>query len=276
MKAAKIKSIQNKESIKSEIDILIKNKIPFQLILSNYTTTIKSDIDFFNKTYIAKEQEPVCFLAYNKIKKDIAGSTTPKPLNERERCEYYSIKKTLKTGKVETVFNIDIKSAYATLLYNYEFITKETFDFICSLKKPNRLSCVGMIAGRKSIYNYEKGEIISTEDIISENEAYFYFCVKQTFEIMKECENYLNTDFIFSWVDGIYFIGENNIAGITEILKKHSLLFSLQNLKNFSIKKNKNIINIAFIDAKERKKIFSIPVPNSDFKKHLLKYYNLI
>jgi len=52
----------------------------------------------------------------------------------------------------DVIFNIDIKSAYATILKNDGLITQKTFDFINRLPKQERLTAVGMLAGKKNIF----------------------------------------------------------------------------------------------------------------------------
>lgn len=283
----KEKSLLNKDSLNSEIIFLKNMERDFVLSLSNYTATIECDIEAFNKSYVHKEMDNVVFMAYTKVLNDLLDwSANEQPDTDRDDVEYYNVSKYVKDGYYPEVYNIDLKSAYATILHKEYFIQTETFEFINSLKKPHRLACLGMLAARQTKYIFQKGVLVYARPKSRSTESYFYYCAKETQKYMDYWALFLGKNFIFSWVDGIYFLGQNNIEYIMQDVNNFGLKSSVQKLTEFRIKKDKKKINISFYDEKAQekikngevaeKKIFNIPLPASDFKKHILKNLELL
>lgn len=194
-------------------------KLPYTLTISNYTTRIKSlayDIHFM-KT----EQSNRCFAAFNMVKNDVIKKDIPKlSING---LNYFAEAFLPHDFYADVIFNFDIKSAYATVLFNEGFITKKTFDYINRLPKQERLTAIGMLAGKKNIFIIDKdGEIESEQTVISETANYFFYCVKRVYETIKGAADILGQGFLFSWVDGIYFLENPDSAENTaKIIMEH-------------------------------------------------------
>ena len=198
-----MKAILKPDAVNAYIELHKKMHLPFKIYMSNYTTRIKSaayDIHFMKSA-----QPNRVFAAFNMVKSDVTKK--PKPRVQINKCEYFSEAFLPHDFYSEIIFNFDIKSAYATVLFNEGFISKKTFEFINKLPKQERLAAVGMLAGKKEIYDVDsEGEIQSVETVISETAEYFFYCVKRTYEIIQGAAFYLGEAFLFSWVDGIYFL----------------------------------------------------------------------
>lgn len=266
---------RTKPGLKKEIDFLIKMKFDFSVLLSNYTTTIKSPA--FNKMYMLKRGSQKMFIAYKMILRDIKEKNIPAPKIDRSRCRYFSHRKGLESGKFNKVVNIDLKSAYATILFNEGIISQKTFDYLQTLPKEDRLAAVGMLAKTKTEFVYKAGEL--TEHPLrhrEETEGFFFYAVNRTRGIMENIENLLNNDFIFSWVDGIYFSDESKAGPILEYLKEININYSLQYCTNFEIIEKKELYFINFVDEKGRKKPFNVPKTPPSLKTIILQYLNLI
>jgi len=284
LKKQKIKSLTNKEQINREIKFLKENNIFHKYIISNYTTTIETDarIIKFNDNMMSKK----AFIAYRMILRDLKEYTAnEKPDINREELRYFEtyIEKTIYCN---TAYLVDIKSAYATILYNDGFICKATFDFINILPKKARLAAVGMLASRKDVFYYQGKELTGHEKIINENENYFWYCVKRTSEIMNLiCAE---TKPLFFWVDGIYLKTEKEVQKAHEVLSAEKYNFSTKKIFSFLCKmyetENNNVLNqISFFQSatvtdyselnksNSEYKTFSIPVKN--LKKELLIKY---
>jgi hypothetical protein len=173
-------------------------------------------------------------------------------------------------GKIsnnEKIYNIDLSSAYLTILYNTGKISNQLFEKINGLKKADRLKILGMLAYQPFIFSYEKGKLISTEQQKNEFRPIFFYCVKETFELIYKIKNKIGSDFVFSWVDGIYFTGEHNINLISDILKSKKLKFTSERLFNFTSVKADELNLYAYDKFNKKKGIFEekkICIPDSN------------
>lgn len=230
-------------------------KADFVATVSNYTTKI--DMGSMKKAYIKTMQPTRVFAAYNKVKKDVQQKKCP---NIDPNTLVYFTHGLRYSFFADKVINIDLKSAYATILTKDKFISASTAKYINSLPKMERLASVGMLASKKSIYTYKKGEIVSTDEWVSPYAGYFYHCVKKTSEIMREMQRILGENYLFTWADGIYFLPdpakENKCRAY---LKKIDFPSSFALLKNFDVVKDDIKFKITF-EKGEDGKTFNLPI----------------
>lgn len=268
-----MKAILNPEAVNAYIDFHEKMKLPYTITISNYTTRIESNLhDIY---FMKREQSNRVFAAFSKVKSDCKKKNCP-PI-DRDNLQYYSSSFSKPEFHAERVYNIDIKSAYASILFNDGFISKETYKYVCSLKKMDRLAAIGMLAGKKNIFEVdENGDIVSEKTVISETVDYFFYCVKKTAEIMNECIKHLGSAFLFSWVDGIYFLQEESSgikAGqiITDYLNEINLKCTFEVLDNFNVALKKDHFNCTYY--KEGKlKVMKVPKVESIAQEKIINY----
>jgi hypothetical protein len=260
-----MKAIMNAEAVTTYIDYHKKMNLPFKIILSTYTTRIISD--YCDIYFMRNEQSNRVFSAYAKVKKDVKQSKVKK-INV-SNLQYYSHNFPHNDFYSDIIYNIDIKSAYASILYNDGYITRETFNYLKKLPKMDRLASVGMLAGKKNVFNINQdGNIISEETIISETSDYFFYCVKRTSEIINQATKYLGEGFLFSWVDGIYFLeNEKSSYNAGKIFKEYfydeyKLLSTFETLKNFEVTGHNDFYNCKYI-KEDKKKFINIPRHNN-------------
>lgn len=270
----KTKAILNADSVNEYIDFHKKMKIPFTLSLSTYTAQIKSNLcDIY---FMKSEQPNRVFCAYNKVKKDVTAQKIKKiKINS---LQYYSSNLKDNDFYSDVIYNVDLKSAYATILYNDGLISKETFDYLNKLPKMERLASVGMLASKKNIFEMDAdGEVISEKTEVSETADYFFYCVKRTSEIINFASKHLGKAFLFSWVDGIYFLQANHKGSIEagNILKDY---FEEQNFKTsfdvlteFEVIGKPDYYNCNFIKEGKRKFI-NVPRPNNATLNKITEY----
>jgi len=259
------KAIMSAESVTAYIDFHKKIKLPFTIILSTYTTRIISD--YCDIYFMRNEQSNRVFSAYAKVKKDVTQFKVNKI--KVSNLQYYSHNFTYDNFYSDRIYNIDIKSAYASILYNDGYITRQTFNYLKTLPKMDRLASVGMLASRKNIFKIdENGNPISEETKVSENSDYFFYCVKRTSEIINQGSKFLGEGFLFSWVDGIYFLeSEKSSKNAGKILKQyfydeHKMLTSFEILDNFEVNSELDYYNCKYI-KEEKKKYINIPRHNN-------------
>jgi hypothetical protein len=259
-----MKAILNSESVNAYIDLHKQMKLPFKLSLSTYTARITSN--YCDIHFMKSEQPNRVFSAFNSLKSEVV-KTKIKPINAG-KLSYFAENFGFDNFYTDYIFNIDIKSAYATILKNDGLISEKTFTFISSLPKQERLACVGMLAGKKNIFTInEQGETVTDETIISPTSDYFFHCVKRTAEIMKGAAKYLGNAFLFSWVDGIYFL-ENEKAGtnagniLKEYFEKLNLKTSFEKLNSFEVEAKKDFYKVSYL-KEDKKKILNVPKKDS-------------
>lgn len=241
----------------------------YTITVSNYTCKVEGALSM---KFMKAEKSRKCFASFAKIKKDIRLSNVHVDIDRRD-VSYYDTN--LKPLKIKTLYNVDLKSAYATVLLNSGIITKETYKYICSLPKPDRLACVGMLASHQHIFTYEGGEpVCMPEEKRSEFEAYFYFCCMKTFEVMQSVKKICSKNsYLFSWVDSIYFKNEKDAQKIIDHLKVSGFNSTFEKLTNMQVSNKINHYKVEFFNASGKKKVFNIPIKDSTFARDIVSKY---
>jgi hypothetical protein len=204
-----------------------------------------------------------CFAAYAKVKKDVKAR--PVPTVDKADLNYFE-HDFKETCRIEKVFNIDLKSAYATILLLDGFITKETYGYLTSLPKHDRLASVGMLASQKKIFAFDRrGTIRTYEQSISPLENFFYYAVRRTFEIMQELRSMLRGSYLFTWVDGIYFIPNmDGLIRCEDYLRRIGFRYSEEILTDWNVRVVSGAVKLSFV-KEGRIKSFSLPARQSQF-----------
>ena len=233
------------------------------LTCSNYTTKIESDA--VTRKYVYTMQSNQTFAAYAKLKKDCKDKARPSITKDELIYFEHDFKESC---QIDRVFNIDLKSAYATVLFNEGIITQDTFNYLARLPKHDRLASVGMLASRKRTFGFSKdGEIKILEHSISPLENFFYFAVKLTYEIMSVLKMILSEKYLFTWVDGIYFLPDmDKLIACEDYLRSIRFKYSEEILSDWHIRVVKGAVKLWFI--KEGKvKQFCLPARESEFSR---------
>lgn len=231
------------------------------LTCSNYTTKIESDI--LERKYVYSMQSNQCFAAYAKLKKDVKDKVPPRIFKSELVYFEHDFRDSC---IIEKVFNIDLKSAYATILFNEGVITADTFNYLSRLPKHDRLAAVGMLASKKKTFHFAKGgEIRTYESTVSALENFFYFAVDQTHKIMTVLKSILGPSYLFTWVDGIYFTPDiDRLIECEDYLRSIRFRYSEEILFDWNVRVVKGAVKLFFI--KEGKvKSFCLPAKQSEF-----------
>lgn len=159
------------------------------------------------------------------------------------------------------------------MLRNFNIITQETFNFMGTIPKKDRLACVGMLAANKMVYFYN-GDATLAQIAEDKNELYqfFYFCIVETQKLMDEVKNILGSEFLFYWVDGIFFESPEKVNDITLLLLSKGYKSTYEVLTDFYIFENKKKHLISYLkpNAKHPKRFF-IPREDLSVNKEILK-----
>lgn len=273
MKPKTIKAFYSQENVNAFTRLIISSGLPYKISLSNYSAKIESPL--YNVSFSKNTFSIRLFAAYQSLKKDVSAHTPPNI--EDSKVRYYNIKPFAADFYADRINNTDINSAYACILHNAGYISKETFTRIMKLPKVERLACLGMIASRKEIYHMnKKNEVEIIEDINNPLSPFFYFCADKTFNIMEDVRvNILQGDFLFSWVDGIYY-NQGPTSKINAVIESYlkevyGLDCKHKELTEFQLKAETEIYRMTFQESGKLKS-FAIPKPESQMKRDIINH----
>lgn len=256
------------EVFESYINACKMAKIPFVITLSNYSQKIESELINYNS--LNEEKSKMFFSASSKVKEDCLKS--PIPLIDKKEISYFNfdIKEDV---KLEKMYGIDLKNAYATMLRKFEYISGDTFYYLSKLEKLDRLGSLGMLAGKKKkIYFDKNGKYYKSEVIKKQTENYFFFAIIQVAYIMNECKKLIKkNDYLFTWVDCIYFQNEENFDALCSFLEDNGIEFHKKYYEKFETKKvNENTLKVTMYE-KEKLKLFHAPTKRKKVLEELSK-----
>jgi len=237
----------------------------FILTSSNYTTQVEhGDI---KEKFVQTMQSNRTFACFAKLKSQIKDKPVPDIDKNSLIYFHHDFKSDI---YIDTVYNIDLKSAYATILYNDKFIDKKTFEYIMSSTKQERLASVGMLASRKKVFQFKSGSPISEEEIVSEKSGFFFHAVKRTYDIMSDLKKVCGNDYLYTWVDGIYFLPNDEVKDwCVRHLEKYNFRCSFDVLTEFEVKVREDNTLVTFKKDGKRK-VFNLPSPMSEFKRIMI------
>lgn len=268
-----VKELDEKQA-KRIIEKNRKSGKPFQLIMSNYTVAILSES--IKIRFIKEKRDIAFFNIFNALKKEVTAYIEKNKIELPKDLQYFHAK-VRPDFSADTVYNTDLSSAYLQVLINEQIISETMYDKLAALPKRDRLAVVGMLASRKHVYNFdENGKIASTETIQNkELAAVFFWCVHVVSLVMNRLREVLGDDYIFSWVDGIYYTGEENVKRVSDELFLIGYPHTSEVLKNFTYKHEKNVAYINF-DKTDENKPFAVPTKKDIFAREVYKHLNAI
>lgn len=258
------------EQIQQICDLLIFANKPFELVITNYTASIKSD--FYPHKTVDNLKKPSFFVACRMVEKDC--KLKPLPDVEKKVIQYndFNIKDEI---FLESIYGVDINSAYPSILYRDGYISKKTYGYLAKLPKLDRLGAIGFLAGRKNVFKYNaKGNITQYKEIIkADTENYFYYAVKQTAEAMQSCRDVIKGTYFFTWVDCIYVDNLEDAKRIVRTLQFNGLKSKVTKYDQFIVKKKTNgKLVCTFFDEDQEEKTFFVPSPKQKIKDSVTNY----
>lgn len=251
------------------------SKEDFTLTISNYSAKFSVNEKTLKK-FNQNEVNPYVFGLANLIKKEIRtySMSNNLPFFDRDRLPYYSYNKDLflSDNSFDRVTNIDLRNCYSRVLFKEGIISESTYRKLLNISKTNRLVSVGFLAYEPYHFEFSKGNLISYEVIRNPYADYFYYCVNICGKIMQQLRFITGKNFIFTWVDGIYFVPDKTIeTNVRKYLDRIEYDFSVDSLYDFSINNKVANCSVEFYGKKERK-VFNIPLsdPKAEFNKNYI------
>jgi hypothetical protein len=246
--------------------------LPYKIIRTNYTVTIESE--FMNMKY-APDMSKGAFVSGAMIKRDIKNTGIEPPEITAKDVNYFDFApQEVIQFCPNTFYNIDIKSAYANILFNHSLITERTKALMSRLPKKDRLAAIGMLASKKCHFNMLGSECISDYEEVSDMANWFFFCVNRTNEIMNKCREICGKSFLFFWVDGIFFTDISKIESVSNYLRSIGYNYSLDICTQPNYYENTGAKCFEYLKGDEKKQLF-LPKKNSEIDEFLIKFLSL-
>lgn len=264
--------IQRINQFTNDFNFLCASKRDFNLTVSRYSRKIKildeskPRTSFYSNTRINFK----VFHIAKELKKELEKSISfVNSYMATKDYEYSICNDYLGDFCAKEVVNVDLNSAYLTVLHRDGFISDELYNKINDVDKKSRLVLIGLLAYEPEIWEFKGGERTNIKREGNPFRNFFFYCVQQVSDCMKETYNLIRNDFIFSWVDGIYFICDGFLKDLSvELIKKRGFCCSVETCKDFVFEKKERFVNISFFSEDGTKKIFNV---KTDFEKRKIK-----
>jgi hypothetical protein len=125
-----------------------------------------------------------------------------------EEVHYVKVARVPMFQKFENVCEVDIDQAYWETAYQLGIISDEIYfkGSKGNISKKARLTALGSLAKKKYNYHFKGDKLLEMtvdKEELLEN-LWFTIC-KRVSDVMNKVIDALNGDFVFYWVDGIYF-----------------------------------------------------------------------
>lgn len=209
-------------------------------------------------SFCSTNYRPQVFIAYNMLRKDILSN--PKALHIMKGfhdTKNYNNKPRMTNYNADRVLNLDISGAYAAALMVNGLISEKTFLYLKSLRKTERLVSVGMLAKGYTEFTYEKGKCINVKAHREKTAQIFFYLIQEINYVMTDIQFFLGSDFIFYWVDGVFFkysTPNSKIVDVENILKQSGYHYKYEDCKDFKYEVENDKHLVTMIKSEEYKR----------------------
>lgn len=247
---------RNHNQLEQTIKMLKTSGIRFDVLHSSYSTKIEFE-DGKKILYTTFDYRDKVFQASRCIVKDLKENPLADEIRGQDWPKVnFDSKNGWQPKKCKAVINIDISKAYASCLLNSGLIKPNTFQFLNSLRKYERLPAVGMIAKRGIVYRYNGGECVSFDKVEGEWTQIFFYIIAQVNSVMQDCKRIAGDDFCFYWVDGIFVdhrIDKHKLNDIELCLQDAGYSYKYEKCENFSAYRDEDKVYVSMIKNDEPK-----------------------
>ena len=235
------------------INMLKDNEENFKVYVSKNSQKIHRVLDdgeIHKMFFTDSKLNPRVFHISNKIKKAHVEYWDKQVIDftdkDRFWIKYYNYNKIDKCKPLKRFYYVDLSSAYITALKNKGLINSELFELINSLPKKDRLISLGMLAYEPYELNYENGKLNGIQRIKNEYSKTFYLACRELQLVMESIIKKINSNYLWYWVDGIFFEDYSDYNLIKDILNSNKYKFRFGSCFDLSIKDMGNHYNLIF------------------------------
>lgn len=260
------------KAVKERTDFLDAMRASYEISISNYTTKINTPKRAIQ--FLKTKQSNRMFAAVTKIKKDV--SLIEPPDINKMALKYFSINNQYINTVQFSIYNFDLTAAYPSILFQDGIISKETFVYLKSISKMERLAAIGMLASKKNIFEVKAGKLISHSVNVSPLENFFWYAVKKVNSIMEEMKLFCGAKFLFYWVDAVYFLADETIKEVMPfiLLENHGIESKFEYYGYANIEEKRNYYCVYLDSMNKGGKIFNIPKQQSETSLLLNHYFH--
>lgn len=220
--------------------------IPYKLKQGTYTTTLESELGKFK--FFSNDFPKRVFVAANMIKKDVKESSqAAEIMNTKHMKTNYGSRDDVANIITRDVLNIDLSGAYVQALWHTGIITEKTYRYLLKLPKMERLPAIGMLATSYVELFYEGGKCVSFKPHRAETSEIFFHLIDEINFVMRDIEYMLGDDYIFHWVDGVFFRKETankKIQNVENFLLELDYPYKYELVETFKVRKQEDVVRI--------------------------------
>jgi hypothetical protein len=220
---------------------LIQNKQTFLVVNTRNKKTIFHNtneyIYYLGKEKLKNQQLGLRMQLKKVARKCIKDNFIVVPKTTSKEINYYQISGkilNLKSGECIPVLNCyDINKAYYQAAFNLKYISEEFYQKCIELPKEERLTLIGSLGSQKQWHYFKEGHE-EKNWITHDNElrlAWFHIC-KEVDKTMYNLIQKLGSDFLFYWVDSMYFTDDRHNSMIIDYFKKQGFDVKNETVKN--------------------------------------------
>lgn len=205
------------------------------------------------------------FALGKEIEKQVEAA--PEPDTKPKNIKYHFFKPPAKTlenydsQKNEWLYTnisgVDLSAAYHQAAHNLGFIDEDTLKRCLNSDKETRLKAWGSIAKKKTIYTFESGEVKEVKTDESPNRPYFFASADYVGEVMHEAGQAIGHNYLFHWVDCIFFENYNKAAQqVEQVFDLYNLPYHYEKIEYLKITEQKNHYKVEKKETGKSAKIF--------------------
>lgn len=248
--------------------------IPYKIKQGTYTTTLESEFGKFK--FFSNDFPKKVFVAANMIKKDVKNSDYAKELmNTKHIKTNYGSSDDICDMVRENVLNLDLSGAYVQALWHTGIIRKETYQYLLKLPKLQKLPAIGMLATSYVELFYEGGKCTKFVPVRAATSEIFFHLIDEINFLMKDIQYMLDDNYIFHWVDGVFFDYETDnkkIQNVENFLLELDYPFKYEKVDMFRVRRKDDDVKIEMVKNNKFKRYeFSTGMGGRNLTKILLQ-----
>lgn len=247
---------------------LKEQKQDFEVRKTTKSTLIK--FGKFSYMYADSHFKNMHLNLFQQLKKEVHSNIIKNKIVVPEivKSKYFDHRQFEKIGEGEfltfnNVIEFDINKAYYNVLKKFKYISEDFYNKCIKLPKNIRLALVGSLATKKTIFYYQKGELLYFEDEADDLlRRVFFHLVEYTDMVLDRFSKLSKDHFLFYWVDGIYLNNYDRAHWHKDLISyEYDIDFSFESLQNLMVY-NQGEYNTKIVIKKMNGKIKSFNLNN--------------
>ena len=230
-------------------------KIPFKIEQTLSTTKLYFDDKVYHYVENTSKLNNYELNLINRVKKDIQNCTLK---SEVLPTKYIDLDEKKNFESKEQIYELDLNASYWNIAHKNNFISNDTYKYALENKKISkkaRLISLGALAKKTHTTYFDGRQFTRYEERDNINKDYFFYITRKNYEIMSVLKLIANKDYLFYWVDAIFFKGNEALKNITNYLIKENIGYKIYKID--SIIKDEDKINVNSVEHKNNIRQFN-------------------